>query len=255
MRIVKSILIIDIVKSKQRISSVENIGSSGSTGVEGVNKSHKVTLADGTSWLMKPQSGDHTSRWRAIPPKSQYKRERAAYLVDKQLGFNLVPLTKIVKHDSDISSMQSWIDDVDDSDITLNRYNNNFIWMAGIFDIIIGNSDRHSGNWMSSNNKPILIDHGYSFPYKSDFDDPRSVILSRFAYRIWNKKIPPKFLEKIELLEDLKFQNHIKNLLDPQAFQLLNERIDQILNSGIAKVDKYFVKKKIRGVPPRKGES
>ena len=256
MRIVKSTLIIDIIKSKQLISSIENVGSgsSESTGVKGVNKSHKVTLADGTNWLMKPQSGDHTSRWRHIPPKSQYRRERAAYLTNRQLGFNLVPLTKIVKHDSDISSMQSWIEDVEDSDVTLNKYSSNHIWMAGLFDIIIGNSDRHRWNWLTLGNKPILIDNGYSMPNEADYDDPRSVILSRFSCRIWDKRIPQIFLEKIKLLKNTKFQIHIKSLLDPPAFQLFNERVDQLITTGIAKVDKYLPKEKIRGIPPKKGE-
>lgn len=98
------------------------------------------------------------------------------------------------------------------------------------------------------------IDNGFSMPIKSGKDDPRSIILSRFAYRIWGKRIPKMFLERIELLKDPKFQNHIKNLLEPKAFQLFNERIEQLLDTGIAKVDKYRVVEKIRGIPKKKGE-
>lgn len=41
---------------------------------------------------------------------------------------------------------------------------------AAMFDYVIGNTDRHMGNWLVGNGKLQLIDHGFSFgPYSGNF--------------------------------------------------------------------------------------
>jgi hypothetical protein len=248
MKIIESIFLIDIIKSK-KISNVEEIGSSETTGVKGVNEAIKVTLDNGESWLVKPKYGEHISRWRLVPPKSLFKRERAFYLIDKQLGFNLVPLTKIQKYNGKLASWQKWVDNAEDSDITLDRYDPDYIWMAGLEDIIGGNNDRHRHNWLSIKNRPVLIDNGFSMPYKAGYNNPRSIILSRFAYKIWGKTIPSKFLERIKRLKEPAFQNKLKYLIDSRTLQLFIDRINELLNTEIARVSGYYCVKKVRGTP------
>ena len=137
MQVIKREPILDnqsIIKSKQTIKDVEEIGSSETTGIRGVNRSQKITLDDGVSWIWKNKEGEHISKWRYIPPKKQFLREFIAYLIDKQLGFNLVPETKIVKIDGEIGSLQKWIDDLHPSDKTLKIYSDENIWKMGLLD-------------------------------------------------------------------------------------------------------------------------
>lgn len=37
---------------------------------------------------------------------------------------------------------------------------------CALFDFVIGNADRHAGNWMIADGKITLIDHGLCFPEK-----------------------------------------------------------------------------------------
>ncbi len=152
--IIKFSPILDIVKSRDVINTDE-IGTSETTGaIPGVNRSFKMELSDGKSFIFKPKVGEHVSKWRHIPAKTQYAREKAAYLIDQQLDFNLVPETTIARHGNDIGSLQKWIE---------NSYHVSGDYMkfienldgeqklkAGIFDLIVGNTDRHGRNFLVS---------------------------------------------------------------------------------------------------------
>ena len=243
---------IDVIKAKLgEVTEEKSVGESDSTGIKGVNKSFRLTNKNGDKFLFKPQSGDHTSKWRYIPAHTQYKRERAAYLTAEALGWELVPDTKIVSHNDEIGSLQDWIEKTTKSDKTLDSYSPHFIWEAGLIDIIIGNVDRHSGNWLTMKNKPILIDHGYSFPVKAEKNDPRSVILSRFAFRVWGKPIPNALYKSIENLTEPKFQEHIHSLVGEEAFKLFTKRVNELLQTHVAQVENYKCVERVKGVPPK----
>lgn len=234
---------IDVIQSM--IDEEKERNESNSTGIKGVNRSFRLTNKDDEQFLFKPQSGEHTSRWRYVPPKSQYKRERAAYLVSLALGWDMVPLTKIISHNDEIGSLQSWVKGATKPDKTLNTYSMPSIWKAGLFDIIIGNSDRHAFNWLTLESKPILIDNGYSFPFKAEINDPRSAIVSRFSFRIWKKKIPKVFYDDLINLKEIEIQEHLRSLVDLDAFKLFNERLKELQDTGIAEVSKYVCIEKV----------
>jgi hypothetical protein len=154
---INKIIPIDILKSRQVVSTEEiGVEKTETTGVkEGVNRSFKIELSDGKSYLFKPKSGEHVSKWRYVPPKTLYQRERAAWLVAKQLGMeDMVPQVTINKFGSDIGSMQSWVDDVyhvsGDYMAFIEGLDEEQIMRAGIFDMVIGNVDRHGNNFMVS---------------------------------------------------------------------------------------------------------
>ena len=259
MKIIKIESMSDVIrKSRDIISKIERVGGgmTDSTGKKGVNFSLKLTNDKGKSFLFKPASKEHTSRWRYVPAHSQYKRERVGYLIDQMLGFNLVPKTRIVKFKNEIGSLHDWVNAEHKPDITLKKYSDDMIWKVGLYDLIIGNCDRHSGNWLDyPDNSIVAIDAGYSQPVKMNgLNDPRSVILSRFACKIWGKKIPLKYIVAIKRLKDLKFQEHMKKLLEPEAFDLYRKRLGELLTSGVAAVSGYRCIEKIHGIPPKKGE-
>lgn len=244
--------LIAIIKSRlDEVTEEKSAGESASTSIKGVNESIILLDKDKKKFLFKPANGEHTSKWRKIPPHSQYTRERTAYLISVVLGWDIVPHSVVKAYKNEVGSMQDWVTGTTKSDKTLDKYAPEYIWKAGLFDIIIGNSDRHSGNWLTIKDKPILIDHGYSMPVAAD-GSPRSIILSRFAFRIWEQKIPQPLLQDIAKLKDRDLQEHIQDLVGNDACKLFNQRIKELLETGIAKVSKYTVTEKVKGIPPEK---
>lgn len=82
--------------------------------------------------------------------------ERAAYLVDKMLSLNLVPTTVLRLARGRVVSAQKWVnaDRPEKSNPPLLR----------LFDYLISNTDRHSGNWLvEKGGKVWAIDNAYSF--------------------------------------------------------------------------------------------
>ncbi len=231
---------------KSTVQAVEEIGTSETTGVKGVNKSFKMHLDDGNDYLWKPKNGEHVSSWRYVPPKTLYKREKAAYLADRLLGFNMVPKVKIEKYKGDIGSLQYWVDDCSPADATLKTYSNEDIWKSGLFDLIIGQTDRHSGNWLTKLNRPILIDNGFAFPNYAAENDGKSVILSRFAFAIWDHVIPEKYISAMQKLLNSDILNRY---LDSNSIGLMHERIGTMLERRRASFPKYRVIKKLDKVP------
>jgi len=252
--IVVSIQPLDLIKANVTISSVEEVGTTESTGKKGVNKSYKLTDSEGKSWVFKPKEEEHVSKWRYVPPHTQYKREKAAYLVDSQLGFGMVPETKIVEYgDMGIGSVQKWIEKgknvQGDPDKFVYGLDEDASWKSGLFDAIIGNIDRHSGNWLIEDSKVWLIDNGFSFPSRASEDDNKSVILSRFVQKIWERDIPDNYMNKLQRLKDKEFQSQLKKLLDKEAFDLFLERLRHLLRTGVCQFPKYKIRKKITEAP------
>jgi hypothetical protein len=96
--------------------------------------------------------------------------------------------------------------------------------------------------------KVIPIDAGYAFPISAAKKDPRSIILSRFVYKIWKLKIPEEYLSNLVRLKEDVFQSKLKKILEPEAFNLFNERLDYLLK-GYAKFPKYRIVKKLKHAP------
>ena len=252
MIIAKSISMVDLLKDIN-ISNENEIGTSETTGVAGVNKSKQLIDDKGNKYLWKNKSGEHTSSWRFVPPHQLYYREKAAYVVNRILGFDMVPRVRIARYKNDIGSLQNWIEDTSPADATLRTYSEKDIWKAGLFDLIIANNDRHSGNWLTKLNKPILIDNGFAFPSYAAKDNGRSLILSRFSYAIWDKPIPDLFLAKIDRLTDDEVKQKLSQYLGPKALGLMYERVDTLLARKRAAFPKYKIIKKL-DKPPKKDE-
>jgi len=80
----------------------------------GSNKSYIVHLKDDGDAIFKPAAGERYLR-KDIKQGTYFKRERAAYLIDKMLGFNLVPATEIRTVGSQIGSIQQFVPDAKSS--------------------------------------------------------------------------------------------------------------------------------------------
>jgi hypothetical protein len=141
----------------------------------GVSVVEKVTLENGTVAAFKPASGEPPVVMRGnITPGKATEREIAAWKVADLVGMSDMVAPTIGRTvNGERGSLQEWQKGVPaanamnysqyDGDVGASR--------AAAFDYVIGNTDRHSGNWLVEgegvNAKLHLIDHGLSFPESS----------------------------------------------------------------------------------------
>lgn len=196
----------------------------------GTNKVVFVEFKDDGAGVFKPKSGE-TLKAEGIERGTFYKRERAAYLVDRFFGFGLVPPTVIREIDGDIGSVQQFIPtphlfiyDIPFEERGKLREDLTALWF---FDYIIWNSDRHAGNFLIKADKVYAIDNGcafakwedksYFYPYAVFYNEPiaQSVIEKINKFLSWEEgvKILRSLLEELLLADEVaSCVARIKNL-------------------------------------------
>lgn len=189
-----------------------------------------VELKDDGSGVFKPKSGERPSFCK---PGTCFSRERAAYLVDRFLGFDLVPPTVIREVDGEIGSMQQFIPDSETGwEIARNKLEVDILQQQlirlRIFDYIICNADRHGGNFLikSEENKIYAIDNELSFDnvhYPSFYD----------CAKFFDVPIPQEITEGIEKFLSWKegraiCEDLLGELLSPEEVGACMKRIEKI---------------------------
>jgi len=192
----------------------------------GINISVIVKLKDDGQGIFKPKSGEANVRG-VVREGTYFKRERAAYLVDKFLDLGLVPPTVIRKIDGEIGSLQEFIPDAKTPGELDHKEWDQFpkrhkeeLMKLWLFDMIIWNSDRHGGNLLVKGEKIYAIDNGLAFGNDwlhayQDFDDepiPESIKEKFRKFLSWDNGL--------EILSDL-----LKELLPPQEVETCIARI------------------------------
>jgi len=158
---------------------------------------------------------------KAVFKTVYFENERAAYLIDRFLGFNLTPPTAIRVLDGQIGSAQEFIPNAkaffefDVSEINELEKSHRLEFMKmWIFDIIIGNEDRHGGNLICQGESIFAIDHGHSITiHGSEF-----VNIIRVSYAgytsFFDEDIPLEIVQPIKnFLDTPKEQNILLELL------------------------------------------
>ena len=154
----------------EKVMSTGDITSTNKLGQElsGVNITEKVAIKGNGSGVFKPIAGEQ--KWiQERVGGSLASRERASYLISKELGFDNVPTTIIRKVKGKKGSVQYWVDDAvlaQDFGHTLDdvAWFRNESSKMEFFDLITMNNDRHGGNYLvnASKKKLIWIDNGFS---------------------------------------------------------------------------------------------
>lgn len=173
----------------------------------GVNQTAKVHIGGDGDGVYKPKAGERGGLRGSIPDGTMYKRERAAYVVDQHLGFDLVPETVIKDGPEGIGSVQAWVNKADVG-YKLTSAEEALVTEStkmklDLFDLLVANSDRHGGNWMmvkegAEAGRVVAIDNGLCFgsnkAFRKGFDNLRLA----FTYSDLESKVPAELVAKLE---------------------------------------------------------
>lgn len=185
---------------------------------KGINEVYYVSFAGGEAGIFKPKSGEKQipKMEEIFPAGTYYKRERAAYLVDKALGFGVVPPTEIRMIDGEEGSVQKFIKDATPLNLIPKEEKDRpemqrQLIRAWILDYIINQSDSAEENFLVSDGKLSAIDNGLSFEKTiTDFD----------YENFWQQPIPEDLRQSIKsFFASGKFEDELKGFLS----ELLSE--------------------------------
>jgi hypothetical protein len=101
---------------------------------------------------------------------------------------------------------------------------------AAMFDYILGNSDRHGGNWMIDGDEMKLIDHGLCLPEATHFADGANMELMDHAHRLEMKGQKGSPAQYAKTYADKK--NDIKQALVKLGFN------DKVIHGAMQRIDR-----------------
>ena len=156
----------------------------------GINETQKVTLQDGTVGCWKPSTGETSDVPRNVKAGTYYRREGATSDIAEYVGMHdMVPKTVIRDIGGKTGSFQEFVKGgkvaraIDDK--TKRFGDGSDLARAVAFDTLIGNIDRHAGNWIVKGSNIKLIDNGGSLPVRDDKD-----FRSRLVQEASERKLP-----------------------------------------------------------------
>lgn len=144
---------------------------------EGVNESEIVSAGfkgqEPRPFVFKPEGNEDEGLSQEIG-HPQYAAEAATYLIDRALGFYLVPVSYVAEIDGERGAAIHYVRE-NKTIKPAENYGNEWVEYAAVLDYITGQTDRQAHNWLTHPDdalRPILIDNGLAFPTK---ESPRTV--------------------------------------------------------------------------------
>lgn len=181
--------------------------------------------------IMKREEGLAESPLRRqIPFRGEMVRERAAYLVGRELGVD-VPPTILDADEIGRYSLQKFVSGAkagwektgDAADLD----------RVALLDSIIGNLDRHSDNWLvRRSGRVVAIDHGLAFPIgeAKEWGNYEAIEKRLAEGRAALTDAEEAMLKKLK--SDRMLDQELRNLLDGHAVDLFYRRIEETLAAG-----------------------
>lgn len=181
-----------------------------------------------TKAIYKPVAGERPL-WD-FPDGNLANRERAAFLIDRALGYDHVPLTILRDGPFGVGMVQQWIDI--DEQIDLEEYfqrEDPQLREVALFDAIINNTDRKIGHLIPEKSGDLYIcDHGVTF----HADDKLRTVLWQWA----GSTLTSLELDTLRgLLSYLNSEDsfELSQLLTEIELSALVVRIDRLILSGV----------------------
>lgn len=213
-----------------------NLLESGEITVEGrlvdaSNATLFVSISAGdasTKAIYKPVAGERPL-WD-FPDGNLANRERAAFLIDRALGFNHVPETILRDGPFGIGMVQQWIDI--DEEIHLEdffRTDEPQLREVALFDAVINNTDRKIGHLIPDKGGHLYIcDHGVTF---HEEDKLRTVLWQWAGERLTTHEI--SILESLSSFLESQEASELQRLLTPDEISALRSRIAKLISTSL----------------------
>ena len=185
--------------------------------------------------IYKPQSGERPLR--DFPVGTLHNRERAAYLVSRELGWPNIPPTVIRPGPHGEGSVQLFIDAAPVSDdeepenyFTLREERLEDFRDMAMFDALVHNADRKGGSCIVSDDRKLwAIDHGLTF---NQFARRRTVM-----FEFNGTEYPTNLLNEVEALIDViesesKLSSELKQWLSETEVEDVVTRAKEMIEFG-----------------------
>ena len=184
--------------------------------------------------IFKPLDGENDDVKDKLHIQDCYKRERAAHVLDRFLGFGLVPPTVIRKINGKIGSLQLYVPPeiannrkLLSGEIDKNQEMKGRDWqLMAAFDYISGNWERKLENWLvnrKDNSQLYAIDHGYAFHdqgiHSFNRRGPRlNLTYDNQADRPINTQLPKEIASRVQdaLRREADLRRSLKDLVPPR---------------------------------------
>lgn len=195
---------------------------------QGVSYTFRLDHGDGVHSIFKVDGSD------IFCPACGADREVAAYRVDRLLGFDLTPMTvphRIV-HEGDTlnGSAMYFVNGARSPDPEMRKPPS-----LRLFDAIIGNSDRHSGNWLMVGDRAVAIDHNRAFEYhpatrpkscwETELDAVRLDIRLRRPFRRYRTLPDDSLAAAVAVLDDAELRTEFVRMRD-RVVDRMEQRLD-----------------------------
>lgn len=179
--------------------------------------------------VYKPQRGE-TPLWD-FPEGTLCRREVAAYVVARELGWPNVPPTVLRDGPEGLGSVQLFVEfDTSQHYFTLEGTRDDEFRRIALFDLVVNNADRKGGHCLLSPDGTIwVVDHGVCF---SDEPKLRTVIWEHAG-----ETIQPGLLIALRRFRDGlatgTVRAELSDLLSVEELTALDSRIDELLRVGV----------------------
>ncbi len=191
----------------------------------------ELKLGDRTQLaIYKPRDGE-APLWD-FPRGTLYKRECAAYLLSRVLGWDIIPYTIIRDGPYGIGSVQRFVHhDPKQNYYTLNEDYASQLRLIACFDLVANSTDRKANHLLvGADGKLWSIDHGLTFHEDMKV---RTVI-----WDFCGERIPRRYLNTLrDLSRQLQSPSglllEMLQLLSSEEAVSLQRRIDWVLNEGV----------------------
>jgi hypothetical protein len=172
--------------------------------------------------IYKPGTTEGIVNRTGLIPGTQHINEVAAYRASVMLGLDGVPITTFVP--GGFGSIQQWVNEAVPQTITVSAHGfygplaPELTERYGVFDYIIGNTDRHVANRVpvlgeSGELEYVLIDNGLAFPTNNG-----SPIRSMFVPDVLNRPLSPELVEQLQSVDPKAYEQMlIETGISPEA--------------------------------------
>lgn len=221
-------------RDEKNLLGAEEAGRRGAMG--GSNETREVKLTNGITGYHKPFAGlnDQVAETFGHTSAQQPVHEVAAWQLARELGppwDQIVPPVVLRSFDGRMGSfalerpgqaLRTDLSTIDAGEIRA----------AAFFDSLIGQQDRHRGNYLAAGDRLTLIDHGYAFARPDDYCNYSDLTAHRARSPERTKRLTGAEIDALDRLLDSPDTCGLEGILEPERLTALRDRAEVMRRRG-----------------------